>query len=214
MGEPERIPDEPAVGLSGARFPTARQRAKLDDGDDSASTGRDGRKRRHRQDRVGRSGARFPSASALEKYGEPEPEPEPEPPPPTPPPPPPPPPEPPQPPESPLPVDDGVRVRPYVLTGGRTRSRRKLAIETLIAADPRQTGFTTPESARVLSLCLQPRSVAEIAAQLSVPLGVAQVLIGDLAEAGRVTVHATAVADNGRPALDLMYRVLEGLRRL
>ncbi|MBN6039227.1 DUF742 domain-containing protein [Amycolatopsis sp. 195334CR] len=213
MGEPEPAPDEPVVGLSGARFPTARQRAKLDGEDETESgLGRNGKKRRrHDRDRVGRSGARFPSASVLEKYAEPEPEPEP---PPPPPPPPPPLPE-PEPEQVWLPADDGLRVRPYVLTGGRTRSRRKLAIETLIAADPGgRRGFTTPESERLLSICLQPRSVAEIAAQLSVPLGVAQVLIGDLADAGRVTVHATATADNGRPDLALMHRVLDGLRRL
>ncbi len=66
----------------------------------------------------------------------------------------------------------------------------------------------------VRSLCHRPRSVAEVAATLSVPLGVAKVLLGDMAELGLVTVHDTHADGDGRPALALMERVLQGLHRL
>ena len=52
-------------------------------------------------------------------------------------------------------------------------------------------------------------------ALLTIPLGVAKVLLGDMAECGLITVHQTATA-NGNPTQDcaLMERVLSGLRRL
>jgi hypothetical protein len=67
----------------------------------------------------------------------------------------------------------------------------------------------------IVDLCAQPRSVAEIAALLVLPLGVARVLLGDLAGAGVVFVHPTAASSgDGAPDLEFMRRVLVGLRRL
>ena len=47
-----------------------------------------------------------------------------------------------------------------------------------------------------------------------VPLGVARVLIADMAGMGLVTVHGGASKDNEAPDLALLERVLSGLRRL
>ena len=63
--------------------------------------------------------------------------------------------------------------------------------------------------------CRTPRSVAEVAALLRVPLGVARVLISDAADAGLITVHKTVSGNEDAEAhLILMERVLSGLRRL
>lgn len=106
-------------------------------------------------------------------------------------------------------------VRPYVLTGGRTRVRLELRIETLVSTVPSPVAprVDSGEKATVLTLCAQPRSVSEVAALASVPLGVARVLIDDLATEGRVTVHGISSAEDG-PSMALMDRVLSGLRRL
>jgi hypothetical protein len=108
-------------------------------------------------------------------------------------------------------------VRPYVLTRGRTQSRRHLAIEALVStrAGAHWNGARlTGEFRSVRTLCHHPRSVAEVAARLSVPLGVARVLLDDMAEQGLVTIHDNRVNTDGRPAVALMERVLHGLRRL
>lgn len=108
-------------------------------------------------------------------------------------------------------------VRPYVLTRGRTQSRRNLAIEALVStrAGAHWNGARiTGEFRSVRTLCHRPRSVAEVAATLSVPLGVARVLLDDMADQGLVTIHDTKVRTDGRPAVALMERVLHGLRRL
>lgn len=102
-------------------------------------------------------------------------------------------------------------VRPYVLTSGRTRSTFELAIEALVSVVPDALTERTPHP-DVVELCREPRSVAEVAALRGVPLGVARVLLGDLAAAGAILVHRTV--DEGGPDLALMERVLSGLRRL
>ncbi|MCR6487085.1 DUF742 domain-containing protein [Amycolatopsis sp. OK19-0408] len=108
-------------------------------------------------------------------------------------------------------------VRPYVLTRGRTQSRRHLAIEALVStrAGAHWNGARiTGEFRSVRTLCHRPRSVAEVAATIGVPLGVVRVLLDDMAEQGLVTIHDSRVSTDGRPALALMERVLHGLRRL
>jgi hypothetical protein len=108
-------------------------------------------------------------------------------------------------------------VRPYTWTRGRTKSGFDLAIETLVSTNARgraQVATMQVEHRAVADLCEQTRSVAEIAALLSVPLGVARVLLGDMAGLGVVTVHQTASSAGSAPDLALMERVLSGLRRL
>jgi hypothetical protein len=120
----------------------------------------------------------------------------------------------PPPPDEPEPVAGGSAfVRPYVFTRGRTRSSFELSIETLVSAVPQSApAGLTGEHQVVLDLCREPRSVAELAARAGVPLGVARVLVGDLAAAGAVSVHRSA--GEAGPDLALMRRVLSGLRQL
>jgi hypothetical protein len=108
-------------------------------------------------------------------------------------------------------------VRPYTWTRGRTKSGFDLAIETLVSTSPRgraQAATLQLEHRAVAELCEQTRSVAEVAALLSLPLGVARVVLGDMAGLGVVTVHQTASSAGSAPDLALMERVLSGLRRL
>jgi hypothetical protein len=109
-------------------------------------------------------------------------------------------------------------VRPYAWTRGRTKSGYELAVETLVSVSNRarsQLERLPMEHRSVADLLLeQTRSVAEVAALLSLPLGVARVLLGDMASSGTVTVHQTASTPGDMPDLALMERVLSGLRRL
>ena len=108
-------------------------------------------------------------------------------------------------------------VRPYTWTRGRTKSGFDLAIETLVSTSARgraQMGSLALEHRAVAELCEQTKSVAEVAALLSLPLGVARVVVGDMAGLGVVTVHQTASSAGSAPDLALMERVLSGLRRL
>jgi hypothetical protein len=112
--------------------------------------------------------------------------------------------------------DDGstAAVRPYVMTGGRTRANLDLSLETLVSTLEKVVPYQLPhDEAAVLDLCrAQSRSVAEIAALHRVPIGVAKVLIADLATAGLMAVHRSFAASG--TDLALMERVLGGLRRI
>ncbi len=107
-------------------------------------------------------------------------------------------------------------VRPYAVTGGRTKPSYQLQIEAMVSAshyEARDLSILSPECQSILGYCRDWRSVAEISAVLRIPLGVARVLIGDMAMEGLVRVHQTDHA-SGRPDLNLLERVLSGLRKL
>ncbi|MCL8015677.1 DUF742 domain-containing protein [Streptomyces sp. AS02] len=132
-----------------------------------------------------------------------------------------------------LPVRGGdrkpARVRPYSLTGGRTRFGHVLLVETIVgstaaleAAEERKelangslTTRVMPEMRAIVELCRRMRTVAEIAALLQMPLGVVRVLLSDLADQGKIRVYGTGTGHGtGRPERALLERVLSGLRRL
>ena len=109
-------------------------------------------------------------------------------------------------------------VRPYILTSGRTESRVDLPLEAPIETLPTDKTPAWPGSdvrGQILTMCVDHPSVAEVAAKLSLPLGVARVLIGDLVTQGylavRTTLSESATTDERR---ELIGRTLRGLRAL
>jgi Protein of unknown function (DUF742) len=112
--------------------------------------------------------------------------------------------------------ESSALVRPYAVTGGRTKPRYQLQIEAMVAAshyEARDLSVLSPECQAILGFCRDWRSVAEISAVLRMPLGVARVLIADMAMEGLVRVHQIDHAQ-GRPDVNLLERVLSGLRKL
>jgi hypothetical protein len=113
--------------------------------------------------------------------------------------------------------DGDPRVVPvYALTGGRTRSvGRDLPWETLVTTT--NDGLTALprlrfEHARIVEMSRRPVSVAEVGAELQVPIGVARVLVSDLYADGLLTVHLPSLTDAGRPRTEILERLLIGLR--
>ena len=108
------------------------------------------------------------------------------------------------------------RVRPYAITGGRTITRLPLLLETLVSVpdyDLTVYQLLVAESRDIYSLCRSVRSIAEISADLDIPLGVVRVLVSDLADDGRLRIHPTA-ANAGAPEHMLLERVLRGLQAI
>jgi hypothetical protein len=120
----------------------------------------------------------------------------------------------------------GALVRPYAVTRGRTRPRLDIALEALVETTVRgRTTGTRDGSAHghsreqqyIASLCDgRLQSLAEIAARMQLPLGVARVLIADMAADGLVAVYEPTSFDEADDAVgtELLERVLSGLRRL
>ena len=107
-------------------------------------------------------------------------------------------------------------VRPYTVTGGRTKPRYKLALEALVTAtvyEPRDLSVLAPECQAILQFCVDWRSVAEISAVLKIPLGVARILVADMSADGLVRIQQRDDSE-GRPDMNLLERVLSGLRKI
>ncbi|MEU9390693.1 DUF742 domain-containing protein [Streptomyces sp. NPDC048324] len=116
----------------------------------------------------------------------------------------------------------GPLVRPYAMTGGRTRpgpTGVRLDLIALVTLDPGAPGAADdaalgPEHRTLIALCrTETQSVAELAAGTDLPVGVVRVLLGDLLESGRVTV-SRPVPPAQLPDERILREVIEGLRAL
>lgn len=111
----------------------------------------------------------------------------------------------------------GPLVRPYALTRGRTRPTGGvldvIALVTAVRGVEVEHAGLDPEHLALLSMCRLPASVADLAADLDLPLGVVQVLLADLRAHSLITVHLpTPPAQLADPAI--LKEVADGLRRL
>ena len=105
-------------------------------------------------------------------------------------------------------------VRSYTITSGRT----KAAVDLPMEATLRRQGFDDEPGdgprQRILRVC-ESRSVAEVSALVSMPIGVVRVLLGNLVKEGKVRVQATLTdTSSSDERRDLIERTLRGLRAL
>ena len=103
-------------------------------------------------------------------------------------------------------------VRPFVMTGGRTRATdTSLKMETMVQTVSDTPGRLSFEHARIVELCWEPCSIAEVAADLGMAIGVAVVLVSDLVDAGCIE---TTYSDPVELELDALTRMIERVRAL
>jgi Protein of unknown function (DUF742) len=115
-----------------------------------------------------------------------------------------------------LDAEAGPVVRPYALTGGRTRHAGEsfdlvaTVTVTRAIADP---DALAPEHVSVLRLARAPTTVADIASDVDLPLGVVRIILADLRELGLVAIRAP-VSMAERVDKHTLREVLNGLRGL
>ncbi|OBI93040.1 DUF742 domain-containing protein [Mycobacterium asiaticum] len=109
-------------------------------------------------------------------------------------------------------------VRPYTLTAGRTGTDVDLPLEAPVQALQAGLAHEWPADdvrGKIIRLCVGTLSVAEVAARLDIPVGVARVLIGDLVTSDYLRVHRTLTDRSTRDERqELIGRTLRGLRAL
>jgi Protein of unknown function (DUF742) len=115
--------------------------------------------------------------------------------------------------------DDEPLVRPYTITGGRTVPEHDgltlITVITSAAADDAGSAALQPEHRAIIARCVEPIAIAEIAAELDLPVSVTKILVADLAAQGRVTVRAPlAVASGNAIDMTLLQEVRNGLANL
>jgi len=115
-----------------------------------------------------------------------------------------------------LDADAGPVVRPYALTQGRTRHAGESfdLVATVMATHAiAAEGSLAPEHISVLRLARAPTTVADIASDVDLPLGVVRIILADLRELGLVAIATpTVVAE--RIDQHTLREVLHGLRGL
>ncbi len=104
-------------------------------------------------------------------------------------------------------------VRSYTITSGRTRATVDLPLEATLRVPPRDAGLALSATAVQILDVGDKRSVAEVSALISLPIGVVRVLLSDLVEQGLVRVQATITESSSKDErLELIERTLRGLR--
>jgi hypothetical protein len=109
--------------------------------------------------------------------------------------------------------DDSIR--PYFITGGRVRASGDIRIETQVRTSRfGETALPAQafERAKILELCEQPKSVAEISALLGLALGVSRVLVSDLR--GEGFVNCSDGPTDVRSDTAMIRRLIDGVRAL
>ncbi|GGR25357.1 hypothetical protein GCM10010168_49010 [Actinoplanes ianthinogenes] len=103
-------------------------------------------------------------------------------------------------------------VRPFMITGGRTEPMHDgLRIETQLYATP--AALSAPlrfEARRIVERCQSPRSIADLASALGLPLGVVRVIVADLITEGFMLVDQTP----GELSTTLIERIRDRVRAL
>jgi hypothetical protein len=113
--------------------------------------------------------------------------------------------------------DAGPVVRPYALTGGRTRPRGEkvdllAVVGSTVDLSAIERMLLEPEQAQVLRLCRKPVAVADLASDLDLPLGVVRIMLSDMRERGLITIGRPA--RTGLADTRILKDVADALRRL
>lgn len=120
----------------------------------------------------------------------------------------------------------GTMVRPYTITRGRTAPERDdftLITVLTTARDPRddrgaplRPGRLQPEHRMILDRCRRPAAVAEVSADLNLPVSVTKILLADLVAQGLLLARAplTVARAAGGADMSMLAAVRDGIRRL
>src|SRR4051794_22172056 len=115
-------------------------------------------------------------------------------------------------------AEAGRHLRPYAITGGRTRhSQHTFTLITLVVSRSEaefEYEYLEPESVQILELSRDRAvAVAEIAAHLDLPVSVVKILCGDLLNASLIIVQSPP-GQEYQPSVEIIERVMDGIRQL
>lgn len=112
--------------------------------------------------------------------------------------------------------DAGPVVRLYAMTSGRARASGTqfdlMAAVQATAHEPAPRALS-PEQRLLLRICQRPQTVADVASESNLPVGVVRVLLGDLHNAGLIAASRPH-RPSQLPDQRVLQEVIDGLRAL
>jgi hypothetical protein len=114
-------------------------------------------------------------------------------------------------------IEETSAVRPYAVTGGRTRpTSADLPIEAHVKSLRAPAPGMTAETVKNQDLtAVEFLSIAELSAHVKLPVGVVRVIVSDLADEGKVRIHGVANGQSGlASSLSVLESVLNGISSL
>jgi hypothetical protein len=115
-------------------------------------------------------------------------------------------------------LDPGPLIRPFAVTRGRAgKDLHELDIITLVVAVRPEADVAAldREYGDILRMCQRrPLSVAEISAKMGLLLAAVKVLVSDLINSGHLIYRSPPPPTSGRPDIELLQAVLDGVRKL
>lgn len=117
--------------------------------------------------------------------------------------------------------DQGRFIRPYAITGGRTKSEgQEVALEaqvrTKVDPDLAKERYRW-EASRIVDMCREATALIELAARLEIPIGATRIIVADLAKEGVLEIssgYEVTANTNSSEYESLLERVLDGIRSL
>lgn len=112
-------------------------------------------------------------------------------------------------------IDSEDPDRLYTVTGGRTSAGHEFDLVALVVSEQEPAPGMQSEHVKILRLCTTPVSVVELSADLRLPVTAVMILLGDLLDAGAITIRHPLQTDvSQHPTPELLKELLDGLQRL
>ncbi|MCX4231845.1 TerD family protein [Streptomyces ortus] len=102
-------------------------------------------------------------------------------------------------------LNEIFHLRPYALAGGETQPRHEVPFGTIVRTTVEMSTLRgqLPEHQLICRLCREPHDIDQIAEILSIPIGVARILVGDLLKSGLLTIQSDSIQLNKGDSIEL-----------
>ncbi len=110
--------------------------------------------------------------------------------------------------------DNAPRMRPFVITKGKTEAQASVRVETLVESSSPNASARF-EKKKLLDMTAEKSiSVAELSSHLGLPIGTTMTLVSEMIDEGMLSAHQTLEEDSGASNIDIMTRIINRVREL
>lgn len=109
--------------------------------------------------------------------------------------------------------DSAPRLRPFVVTKGKTDAQASVRVETLVESAVEESTARFEKKDLLEMATGKPISVAELSSHLSLPIGTTMTLVSEMIDEGLLSPHST-LENTDAANIDIMTRIINRVREL